>query len=342
MPADPRNAPPLVATAVPPAEEAPRLFNPDDESIWKKYNANFEFPLSVATSVLLHIFVAIMVAIAGVWLFNFGSGGPPELESITFAGGGGSGDGSGDPEGPEMLQDPVSMNRSEATEVEQIQFDPTVLNFDPEKKTDSLLEKAQESDQQLARGIANPNGIAGDRGDGGSGRGGGRGNGFGGGIGDGFGKGIASIRERRKDRWEIILPLNDGPQFIRKLTELQAVVLVSDGPGKYLLFDMTQKNPPGKPATLPDIIKMNRIYYTNRVSFVCQIVAQELGLANTPGLFAIFIPQELEKQMFAKEMAYRGLSDEELFRRKMITKFEIDKKGNGWEVRVREQEPQKD
>jgi hypothetical protein len=314
------------------------LMSPDDESIWKRYNQNYEFPLSIATSVVLHVFVCLMVAIAGVWLFNFGSGSPPDLEAIEFGGGGGAGEGGGNPQGEEKLQDAVSLNKEDMpAEEPPIKIDSDILTLDDPNKR--LLQEVKETDQDLARGINDPNLLAGDRGHGGPGRGGGRGSGFGTGDGDGVGPGRGNARTRRKDRWEISLPMQDSAQFIRKLGELESILMIPDGPGKFKLFDLTQKNPEGKPATIVDINKMNRIWYTNRVQIVCQGIADELGLSARPEFFAIFIPQTLEQEMFKKELAYRGLTEEELDRRKMVTKFEVNKRGSGWDVRVRDQSP---
>lgn len=322
-------------------EGSESLFSPDDESIWKRYSSNYEFPLSVATSVVLHIFVAVLVAIAGVWLFNFGSGSPPDLEAISFGGGGGAGEGAGDPNGPETLQEAVSLNEQQFADPQQqqITIDPNMLQLPSDDPNQRLFEKAKEQDQQLAKGVADPNKLAGDIGRGGPGRGGGKGAGFGRGEGDGVGDGKANARTRRKDRWEIVLPMADSTQFVRKLGELQSILMTPDGPGKFKLYDMTQKNPEGKPATIIDINKMNRIWYTNRMPIVCQGIADELGLSQRPEFFAIFIPQELEVEMFKKELAYRGLSEPELEKRKMVTKFDVSRSGSSWNVRVREQAP---
>lgn len=315
------------------------LFSPDDESIWLRYSSHYEFPMSVAASVVLHIFVAMMVVLAGVWLINWGEGKPPEVDTISFGGGGGAGEGGGDPDGPEMLQEAVSFNDDDLDQKLDTPPDTNVLPTESLDEKQRLVDKVKEN-EQLAKGIADKSKLAGDIGRGGPGRGGGKGSGFGRGEGDGVGDGKGNARTRRKDRWTIIMPANDSAMFIDKLIELQTVLVLPDGPGKFKIYDDLSKRPASfRSETVVGINRMNRIWFTNRDRDICRGVASELGLTEQPDFVAIFIPQELEQELFKKELAFRGLTEEKLDAQKMMTLFDVTRRGTTWDVRVREQKP---
>ncbi len=326
-----------VSTA--PSSAGGSLFSPDDESIWLRYSSHYEFPLSVAASVVLHIFVAMMVVLAGVWLINWGEGKPPEVDTISFGGGGGAGEGGGDPNGPEILQEAVSFNDADIDQKMEIPPDTNVLPTESLDEKARLVEKVKEN-EQLAKGIADKSKLAGDIGRGGPGRGGGKGSGFGRGEGDGVGDGKANARTRRKDRWTIVMPANDSAMFMDKLIELQAVLVLPDGPGKFKIYDNLNKRPAAyRSESVVGINKMNRIWFTNRDREIVRGVASELGLTEQPDFVAIFIPQELEQELFKKELAFRGLTEEKLDAQKMMTVFDVSHRGTTWDVRVREQKP---
>src|SRR5262245_5447152 len=74
---------------------------PPEESIWRKYSPNHEFPLSTLASVALHLFAAMLVFTLGAIVINWGSEPPaPALGQVQFPnpGGGGQLDGGANPE----------------------------------------------------------------------------------------------------------------------------------------------------------------------------------------------------------------------------------------------------
>lgn len=315
------------------------LLTPDDESIFTRYSSNYEFPLSIATSVVLHLFVAMMAALATVWLFKFEDK-VPELDAIIFAGGGGSGEGGGDPSGLEKLQEAKTFADANLAEA-PVEFDPNLLpsmDLDPTKMN---TKDAAKENEELAKGVRDPSKIIGDIGRGGPGRGGGRGSGFGTGDGDGSGPGRQTARAKRKDRWSIVLPLHDPEQFKYKLIELQTMVLVPEGPGKYRLYrDLSKGRPPEYTIeTQEGINRLNRIWYTNTDPEVCQGMAPQLGLPTPPPYLAIFVPQELEIEMAKKELSYRNLTEEQVIKANLETIFDVSRVGNQFVVKVREQKP---
>jgi len=319
---------------VPPSQS---IFLPE-ESMWKRYSSHQEFPLSVAASVVLHLFAAGIVVLGSVLVFSFGNkSGPADLEAVVFAGGGGSGEGVGDPNGPEMLQDPLKFGVTEDTPPE----------IKPEDYKDILpdenVKQRQEQvkiDEQLARGEKRT-GITGDRGEGGSGRGGGAGNGFGGGYGDGVGKGRnTSKRSLRQTRWTIVLPREDPDLFLKKLIQIKAILLLPEGDSvaSFKICENLEKRPVElKTISQQGINAYNRLWYMSHEKTDCEYIARSLYLTNTPRWIAIFIPQDLEQEMVRQEFNFKKMSEDELNNRKWITIFEVDRRGDTWDVRVRYQ-----
>jgi hypothetical protein len=335
--------PAQVTGAVPQSQS---MFLPD-ESIWKRYSSHQEFPLSVAASVVLHLFAAGIVVLGGVLVFSFGNrAGPADLEAVVFAGGGGSGTGVGDPNGPEMLQDAMKFdpNNSDAPQQEVKIEDYQNVVPDGDVKVEEKRQEQTKINEQLARGENKP-GITGDRGEGGSGRGGGQGNGFGGGYGDGVGKGRnTSKRSLRQTRWTIVLPREDPELFLKKLVQIKAILLLPEGDSvaNFKICENLEKRPVEfKAIDQKGINSYNRLWYMSHEKTDCDYVAKGLYLTNTPRWIAIFIPQDLEQEMARQEFNFKKMSEDELNNRKWITIFEVDRKGDAWDVRIRYQGPRK-
>ncbi|HMP60936.1 MAG TPA: hypothetical protein PKD86_16445 [Gemmatales bacterium] len=157
----------------------------------------------------------------------------------------------------------------------------------------------------------------------------------------GDGRGQPSKRMARKDRWIIVLPLQDHAQFMRKLAELQTIILVPDAPGRFRLYTAWSSGqaPVHTVVTVEGIRDLNRIWYTNTDAEVCVGVAKQLGLDTTPNYIAIFVPQELEREMAKKELEYRQLSEEQIVQEKLETVFDVMRSGAQFVVKVREQKP---
>lgn len=326
---------------IPPRPLPINLSLPDSESIFHRYSSNHEFPLSVATSVVLHLLVVMVAALASVWLFKFQE--PlPMVGVVAFneEGGGGPGDGSGNPSGLVKPQEATRLRDAELDDAAAA-FDPTLLpklDFDPARLNPKNA--ARETDD-LARGVLDPARTIGAAGRGGPGSGGGRGSGVGVGDGDGVGSGRKSARTLRKERWSIVLPMHDSAQFKNKLAELQFVVLAPAGPGQYRLFrDLSKGQPPESTVESQSAInRLNRIWYTNTDPEVCQGMAAQLGLATPPPYLAIFLPQELELEMARQELAYKNLTEEQIIKQHLETVFDVARVGSAFKVTVREQKP---
>jgi hypothetical protein len=61
-------------------------------------------------------------------------------------------------------------------------------------------------------------------------------------------------------------------------------------------------------------------------------------MSNLPPYFWIFLPVELEKELFEKEKAYQGLSEAEIIKRNLETTFSVERVGSNFSVKVLKQE----
>lgn len=297
-----------------------------EEPLLRRYNRNHELPLSLATAVGLHLLILMAVAVAGVVFLSLGPGAPPIVEqyvTIEPAMAEGQGEGVRGQEG--------GFKDSKQPPRENFHYNEQPNNVgDLDLNFDELAVKPNEAPRELAPTLttdhrgqgADPNRRPGPR--------------------HGLDKpgliGPRHPRLDRRDRWDLALPMQDSAQFLRRLTELEAVVMVPDS-GSYLLFDLTKKERVGQRASRSDITRLNRIWYTNRLATACEGIAAELGLAEQPEFFAIFIPQSLEDEMLKKEMAHAGLTEAQLMERGLATTFEVARRPGGWDVKVRRQAP---
>src|SRR5437870_12398812 len=71
------------------------LLVPPEERFWKRYSPNYEFPLSSATSAVIHLFVLGILALGAHTFANWDN--PVDVDAIRIGGGGGS---PGGEEGP--------------------------------------------------------------------------------------------------------------------------------------------------------------------------------------------------------------------------------------------------
>ncbi len=325
----------------PPENDGPpvpvdKIVMPPDPSVWKKYSSHFEFPLSMLASVVLHLFLGMMVLLFGALLSHWGSDAePPEVDNIVFAGGGGSGEGGTDAN-PQETEETVSFTTQE---------DQQLPAFNVEKELVPQTARNSATDRDIRD--ADRNKLAGDIGKGGTGTGGGKGSGHGTGEGSGIGPGKESgIRVQRSKRWTITIPYDEPDAFVEKLATLQAVLFVQMGT-RFVVFDDLSKKP-FKTEELDDVgiqklgQKMQRIWYSANDREACRSLAEGLGLKRVPDAMFIFVPRDLENEMFKKEKEYRGMTEDQLNAKKMHTWFDVNRtSGGGWLVRVTKQEPLK-
>jgi hypothetical protein len=317
-----------------------KVLLPPDESLWRKYSAHHEFPLSTLASVVLHAFVILMVAMFGAILFNWRSDQePPEVGNLIFAGGGG--EGGGDPDASEdpsnqLVFDPT--RRGDANP--QLEYIPEDLRRPEDSAQARLIEQAQTADRKT-RGINDPSLRPGSSGRGGPGSGGGRGRGIGLGEGQGSGPGKATQRARRMQRWDLSFGHDNTPEeYIRKLNNLQAILLVPGPDDQFRVYrDLTQRPLRGRIEPRAEINKLNRIYFVQDDPQHLEALIHILGLDSPPRYLAAFFPRSLEEELLRTELAHAGLTEEGIDQKKLATKFTAERREERWVVRVVEQKP---
>jgi hypothetical protein len=144
------------------------------------------------------------------------------------------------------------------------------------------------------------------------------------------------------DRWIISINYVNGEDYLNKLANLQAVVAFPEGAGQFRVFmDLTNRPFQGQPQTAAELSKLNRIYWAQSDSAVLKDLAKSLGVASPPSLAYVFFPRALEEELLAKELAYAGLTEDQLNERKIETKFRAQRQSDKWLVTVLEQKPRK-
>lgn len=322
---------PVNGTAVAAAAQAAQVKGepaaPIEPSMWKRYSPHHEFPLSLLMTIVLYLFAAFVALVMGGLVLNlWGAGEPPELENIEFAGGGGDPSGSKDSNVNNGPQEALDFSLSdEQTDQPVIAAQPDLTATDTENR---LVEEAKNSKKAFT-----PNSF----GRGGTGTGGGKGSGHGPGEGDGSGPGKQSKREKRKDRWIVNFPFSSGEDYLRRLNELGAYVAFPEADKKFRMYDDLGKKS-SRLGTVEDIKKWNRIYWKDSNPDSRDAIAGALGMQTIPPYFWIFLPVELENELFAKELAFRGLTEDQIIQRNLETVFSVERVGSKFSVKVLKQE----
>jgi len=290
-----------------------------EEGIWRKFSSHYEFPISILMAVLLHVFAVLIVIAYMALAFYFGDPKPPDMESIVFAGGGGEGDDSEKEFTPEV-KDEIKLNLDKIDEV--------VI-------PDTIVPNKNEFELEANKLKQGP------KGKGGPGSGGGEGGGIGRGKGDGAGDGIASgARLSRTKRWQINFKYEDPESFIEKLANLRVVVGARLNSGRYNIYeDMASKAPFKFREMNGDEFqkfanKLQRLWVLSKQRDACENFGLGVNMSERPILIFIFIPTDMENAILKKEESYHGLKEDEIKKRKIVTKFDVQRTGSGWDVKV--------
>jgi len=215
-------------------EKEPALLVPPEERFWKRYSPNHEFPLSSASSALMHLFALGILALGAHSFANWAT--PVPIDAIEIGGGGGRPEGV---EGPaagqfprkEDLQDVVN-NAAPAPEAplrgqdlkqvakpnEKVIEPPDQRLIDGEtaeanrKQLSKLGEQVRDRLNALRRAQASK-GIHGPGEQGGKGPGKGLRNG----PDVGPGRGNIDKQQERQKRWTMIFNIRDPQDYARQL-----------------------------------------------------------------------------------------------------------------------------
>jgi hypothetical protein len=335
---------------------------PPDERFWERYSPHAEFPLSSAGSLAIHILIFGLLALMawlGAILFSHGSRTlPVEAVRLDLGGGGGNRHGTGDGpnNGPAPQEVGQPQDGPENAAPDDIEHPKTKINVNPgpslkpqfDKESFRFLQETPTSSAKAFQALSDvtsklrvPDRKTPGYGQGGTGQGGGSGKGRGSGVGDGEGpgKGTLTQREKRMLRWSMLFNTRSGPDYVAQLRGLGAILAIpirEDDSGRdyKIVRDLA-----ARPAPLldEDISKIQRIYWIDNTPQSVRDVLNDLGirLPKLPSHFVAFMPEELEKKLYALEDAYlkkrhRGLTEDNISE----TKFRINVVGGRYEPEV--------
>ncbi|MCS6851258.1 MAG: hypothetical protein NZ700_08840 [Gemmataceae bacterium] len=338
---------PTTDTTVP---RAKRPYVPPEKTIWQRYSAHHELPMSAAGSLLVHglgLGLLVVLAVLGIRLAR--NTDPLPLEPIAIGGGGGlpglTGDGPGTGEAPrENVQErPTPSNETPSVprfedlppaKVDPIDFpefknDPDAMRMIEESRVAAaaLAKVSKEARRQLMEGLAGSGGRGGGGRDGGKDSGTDRGTG----SGTGPGHGNLDVRTRRVIRWVMNFDTRDGNDYARQLQALGAILGIPEPDGQYrIIRDLTQRPATGE---IEDLRKIQRMYWVDDVPESVRSLAQALQLPQVPNHIVAFFPEQFEADLLRKELAFRGLKEHQI----RETRFRIVRKGTGYEAVVVDQ-----
>ncbi|HEV3445619.1 MAG TPA: hypothetical protein VG099_13310 [Gemmataceae bacterium] len=329
-------------------EKEPALLVPPEERFWKRYSPNHEFPLSSASSALMHLCALGILALGAHSFANWAT--PVPIDAIEIGGGGGRPDGA---EGPAAGQFP---HNEDLKDVVNNVAPVTPLRGQDLKQVDKRNEKAIEPpDRRLIDGEtaeANRKQLSklgeqvrqrlnalqrmqASKGLGGTGQKGGKGLGDGTGNGPGVGPGSAIIDKRpeRQKRWTMIFNIRDPQDYARQLSALGAYLAVpTSREDEYLVIEDLSR----RTARLRSVSDINRMFWIDEKPDAVGPLLRELGYEKIPSYFVAFFPVELEQELLRKELEYKNLPESRI----EGTKFQIRRTGGskGYEVIVTSQQ----
>ncbi|HEV3082037.1 MAG TPA: hypothetical protein VGY66_19810 [Gemmataceae bacterium] len=333
-------------------EKEPALLVPPEERFWKRYSPNHEFPLSSASSALMHLCALGILALGAHSFANWAT--PVPIDAIEIGGGGGRPDGA---EGPaagqfphkEDLQDVVN-NAAPAPEAplrgqdlkqvekpnEKVIEPPNPRLFDDKtaeanrKQLSKLGEQVRDRLNALRRAEAS-RGIRGPGEEGGEGLGKGPRKG----PGAGPGRGNIDKQQERQRRWTMIFNIRDPQDYARQLSALGAYLAVPGSrDGEYLVIEDLTRRP--VVARLRNVGDISRMFWIDDKPDAVGPLFRELGYEKIQSYFVAFFPAELEHELLKKELEYKNLPESSI----EGTKFQIRRTSGskGYEVVVISQE----
>jgi len=292
-----------------------RIEGPPDESFEEKYNKQFEFPLSIVGSLLMHVMIAGVLAYLILVLMNKGEDkSPVAVKTMAVGGMDDNGDGSSGSGGQE---DPLieKMNQDPATAAEISLADPSKLpQIEDVQKTIKLLDPTgnmpvSASNQAAYAGLdkaIRDKLMGANRGAGNE-----AGKGFDGSKGAGPGGTGSNSTLGRNMRWTLRFKVNSGRDYLDQLKAMKAKILVPiPGTDKCILI-ADLNNPSDQktvdPAQFSDLLK----FVDSRAEAVNGVVGS-LGLTIQPRSFCAVFTKEEEARLAKMETSYRNRRAEDI------------------------------
>jgi hypothetical protein len=326
---------------------------PPEDAFWQRYSPNYEFSLSGATSITVHVLALVFIVMSGWLLATFGmSGNKLDLDTIIIAGGGGNVAGEGNARGdrppvsaeedvekqPEDVKKPGNP-LAEAEPLKTPTLDP--LNLSPDNQDDArFINQASDAVKGLAKISEDSrkkifNAIGPGKGRGGSGSGGGKDTGkdIGEGKFSGAGKSKFSQRQKRVLRWVMKFNTLNGNDYRKQLSGLGAILAFPQPDGGYKVYRNLNQRP--AKGEVEDLSTIKRIFWVDEKPDSIASLSQAMGLDPPDGSIIAFFPEELEAKLLKMELSFRGRKEDEI----KETQFKIEAKGGGaYEPRVLSQE----
>jgi hypothetical protein len=311
--------------APPPAER----LAPPDERFWRRYSRHHELPLSSVGSLTLHLLVLIVVALftvraiigppqpRGPQVTLIGIDDPTRPEILTVKPGAENGEDVGAQTSPEPNQPgPRLLERPQLGIVKaidnQIQL-PGARSVASGTLQDGLEDLRKKVGDKIPWGIGK-RGIIG-RGDP-----------------NGPNLRLPERQVQRMQRWVLTIEANSGPEFVRKLRALGAILAIPKFPNYVIVRDLSlSRRPP--PLLVEDLSAIRAIFWINQDPKTVGDVMSALGIAQKADHFAAFISPKVEEQLYTLEKKKYNLSENQIER----TEFRLRAKGVGYEPYVYEQ-----
>jgi hypothetical protein len=304
-----------------------------EESFWQRYSAHQELPLSLSSSGVVHAIVIALLLLGGIMAARWHQ--RPEISiELTEVGeeGGrpnaGAGQAGSTPK-ETALQNPAAVEpRTEPAPVAPLQpvdvAPPPLVGPEKERLVDEGLRNRLEdvsntASRKLRHSPSRP-GPGSDKGPPG--------------IGPGRPGGKLTIHQQRLLRWVMVFNIRQPEDYARQLQDLKAILAipVAGKDKEFLVIDDLLKRPAQPKAK--DVTQTDRIYWRDDRADSVDSLARVLGIAPAPPYFVAFFPEELEKKLLDKELAYaRGKREEAIEE----TRFEIRSTARGYEPVVVDQ-----
>jgi hypothetical protein len=319
-----------------PTEVPPSTLLAPEEPLFRKYSQQHEFPLSTLISVVTHGLVALIAFLAGAYVFNWAAKPTtPEIHPLVVLGPEGGGGKAGIDE-TTQLRDPDVIELKQASKVPEgiPVFDLGEDVADMKSRVKTLQDLGKQSGvpatdrEKLSKG-------AGGGDDGKTGTGKGPSSGPGGGTNE-----LDEVRPKRMERWILSITYQSGTDYLNKLANLQAVLAVPEGKGRYRVYtDLSRRPFQSQVQATAELEELRRIYWTQTDSATLLELAKSLDLPSTPRMVHVFFPHSLEQELLKQELRHAKLTEQEINERKLETKFRAERRGNAWVVTVLEQKP---
>jgi hypothetical protein len=300
---------------------------PPDERFWERYSPHYEFPLSSIGSVAMHVgfLVLFLGALYLLSRMTISDTTPVPMRAISVMGDGDGEDGKGTGGGMEGQENiPLETPMDPMKPVPDVPLDKIkdIEKWFPKLPApdEGLRPEELDAAKKIAKLNEDMRKILLDGMNGKKGRGPGDGSSNTGVDGQGSSNtGDASSSQNRAVRWELIFKTENGRDYLNQLAAMRATLVIPNPPNWKTSKAYSELNPPSPNGKSFNTDEMPGLYFVDDDAGSAQKLAAALGLDFSPPLFIAFFPKEIEEELAAKERAFRGRKESEIF----STKFKI-------------------